>query len=221
MTLRILVVDDHVIFREGLRALLQQVKGAVIVGESDNGHVAVAMARELVPDLVIVDVGIRELDGISATREILACCPSTRVIALSMQADGAIVHQMLEAGALGYVIKDAAFEELAQAIQAVMAKRTFVSPALKQALVQQVASGRRSPLMSLTAREREVLRVLAEGRTTKQAAIALGVSPKTIDTHRQHIMQKLGLQTIAELIHLAIREKLVSIDKLASGAVEG
>lgn len=211
---RVLIVDDHAIFREGLRALLERPgAGTTVVGEADSGQQAIASAEQLAPDLVIVDVGIRGLSGIDATRQIRARCPAARVIALSMQSDPTVVRRMLDAGALAYVIKDAAFEELSQAIGAVLAGRTFVSPALRDGLVDRIATRSLSPLDVLTPKEREVLQLIAEGKTTKEAAAALAISPKTVDTHRQHIMEKLNLQTVADLTRLAVREGLVSAEK--------
>ena len=218
MNIRILLADDHRILREGLRSLLVQQPDITVVGEASDGEAAVALARELRPDLVIMDVVMPGLDGVAATRRIRAECPDTRVIALSMHSDRRFVSEMLRAGALGYLVKDSAFEELNQAVKTVMANRPYLSAAITGTLVedfvrQASTQGRPplSPLQMLTAREQEVLRLLTDGKRVKEIAHVLNISAKTVESHRQNIMDKLEIHSTIELTRYALREGLTSI----------
>ena len=216
MSIRIVLADDHHIVRDGLRSLLEEQDDMEVVAETDNGREAVALAAQLRPDVVVMDVGMPDLNGIEAARQVRGRAPGSRVVALSMHSDRRFVAGMLEAGASGYVIKDAAFEELARAIRAVHEGRTFLCPAVAGVIVEDYL-GRRAatqpaPARLLTPREREVLQLLAEGSSTKQTAARLGVSAKTIETHRSHIMEKLAIRSVAELTKYAIREGLTSLD---------
>lgn len=216
MSIRIVLADDHQIVRDGLRSLLESQPDMEVVAEADNGRTTVQLARELRPDVVVMDVGMPELNGIEATRQITGALPGVKVIALSMHSDRRYVEGMLAAGASGYVLKDSAFEELAGAIATVVAGRTYLCPTAADIVVNsfvrrrtgRVASERRA----LTPREREVLQLLAEGKATKQIASLLGVSVKTIETHRSRIMHKLDIRSVAELTKYAIREGLTSLD---------
>jgi DNA-binding NarL/FixJ family response regulator len=218
MSIRILLADDHRILREGLRSLLAQLPDITVVGEASDGESAVALARDLRPDLVIMDVVMPGLDGVAATRRIRAECPDTRVIALSMHSDRRFVSEMLRAGALGYLVKDSAFEELNLAVKTVMANRPFLSAAITGTLVedfvrQASTQGRPplSPMQMLTAREQEVLRLLADGKRVKEIAHVLTIRAKTVESHRQNIMDKLEIHSTIELTRYALREGLTSI----------
>ena len=215
MSLRIILADDHKIVRDGLRALLQNQSGMEVVAEADNGRATVRLARDLLPDVVIMDIGMPDLNGIDATRQITTELPKVKVIALSMHSDRRFVVQMFKAGASGYLLKDCAFEELARAVCAVQKSQTYLSPAVAGPVmadyIHQQSSGE-SGFSVLSPREREVLQLLAEGKSTKMVAALLCVSVKTVETHRQQIMSKLNIQSIAELIKYAIREGLTTLD---------
>ena len=216
MKIRIILADDHKIVRDGLRALLERQSGMEVIAEADNGRATVRMARELVPDLVIMDIGMPDLNGIDATRQIVADLPKVKVIALSMHSDRRFVVQMFRAGASGYLLKDCAFEELTRAVLAVLKNQTYLSPAVAgpvmEDYIQQLSSGEELGGTVLSPREREVLQLLAEGKSTKEVAAALCVSVKTVETHRQQIMNKLNMQSIADLTKYAIREGLTTLD---------
>lgn len=218
MSIRILLADDHRILREGLRSLLAQQPDLAVVGEASDGDEAVALARELHPDLVIIDVVMGGCDGIEATRRIRAELPRTAVIALSMHADRRFVSEMLRAGALGYLVKDSAFEELAQAVRTVMEGRPYLGAAITGSLVEDFVrqssardTAASSPLHMLTAREQEVLRLLADGKRVKEIAQLLNISAKTVESHRQNIMDKLEIHSTIELTRYALREGLTTI----------
>jgi len=186
-----------------------------VVGEAENGRDAVRLAKELSPDLVIMDVTMPDLNGIDATRIITSGGNSTKVIALSMYSDKQYVQGMIQAGASGYLLKDCAFEELVNAIRAVIGGNTYLSPGIAGIVVQdylnKLTHDRSSADTALTTREREVLQLIAEGKSTKEIANRLSVSVKTVETHRRQIMEKLGIYSIAELTKYAIREGLTSI----------
>jgi DNA-binding NarL/FixJ family response regulator len=213
----VLLADDHAIFREGLRMLLSLEKDLDVIGEADNGADTVRLAKWLKPDVVVMDIGMPNLNGIEATREILETAPDVRVLGLSAHKDRRFVMGMLGAGAKGYLLKDCAGEELVRAIRDVMGDRIYVSSQISGVVVgdyvRQVQSSGEPSLLSLTAREREVMRLLALGRHNKQIAASLGLSEKTVETHRQHMMEKLGLHSIADLTRFAIREGLVSSEE--------
>ena len=213
--IRIILADDHKIVRDGLKMLIDGLPDMEVVGEAENGRMAVKMAGTLNPDIIIMDVSMSDLNGIEATRRITKECPEIKVIALSMHSDKRFVTGMLEAGAAGYLLKDCAFEELARAIQSVVADKTYLSPEIADVVVKDylLKSSRDSGIVhsALTAREREVLQLLAEGKSTKEIAAALNVSIKTIETHRRQIMEKLNIHSIAELTKYALREGLTSL----------
>jgi len=218
MNLRIILADDHAIFREGLRALLQDQPHMEVLAEAEDGREAVRLARELKPDLVVMDVTMPGLNGVDATHQITSASPKIKVIALSMHADQRRVAEMLAAGASGYLLKNSAFEELLQAIQAVVEHGNYFSPPVIGPIVRDYLklSSREQPSgSSLTPREREVLQLLAEGNSSKEAAFLLHLNVKTVDTHRQRIMKKLDLHNLADLTKYAIREGLTSLDLLA------
>jgi len=216
MGVRILLADDHRILREGLRSLIAQQAGMEVVGEASTGDEAVTLARELRPDVVIMDVVMPGLDGVEAARRIRAELRGTGIIALSMHADRRFVSEMLRAGALAYLVKDSAFEELHQAVRSVMEGRPYLSAVITGSLVQDfvrqtIASSQQAAAQMLTARELEVLRLLADGKRVKQIAHLLKISVKTVESHRQNMMDKLEIHSTVELTRYALREGLTSI----------
>ena len=216
MKMRIILADDHNIVRQGLRSLIEQELGMEVVGEADNGRRTVELARNLKPDLIIMDVSMPGLNGIEATRRITSDHPDIKVLGLSMHADKRFVAGILKAGASGYLLKDCAFDEMAGAIFAVANGGTYLSPGVAGAVVQDYISRLpdhdESASAVLTPREREVLQLLAEGHPTRIIAHRLNLSVKTIETHRRQLMEKLDAHSIAELTKYAIREGLTSLD---------
>lgn len=216
MATRIIIADDHQILRQGLKTLLEKEPDMEVVAEAEDGRKTVLLVKELIPHIVIMDVNMPDLNGIEATRQILTEYPEVKVIALSMHADRRFVINMLKAGAHGYLLKDCAFEELAHAIRLVMANKTYLSPGVAEIVVKDYVHRLPSPTQSafsvLTAREREVLQLMAEGKSTSQIADLLHISVKTVETHRQQIMHKLGIRSVAELTKYAIREGLTSLE---------
>jgi DNA-binding NarL/FixJ family response regulator len=216
MTQTILIADDHRLLREGLRALLER-DGFQVVAEADNGRSAVRLAKQLQPDIVITDIAMPDLNGIEATRQISVEAPRSKVLALSMHTESGFVLGILEAGASGYLLKDAAFEELSVAIKAVLKGQIYLSPAIASVVVRQslgrLGSRVRSQQANLSKREREVLQLIAEGNSTKEIAATLYVSAKTVETHRKQIMGKLDIHSVAGLTKYAVREGLTSLHK--------
>jgi len=216
MSIRIVLADDHKILRDGLRSLLEQHPDMQVIAEADNGRATVKLAQELKPDVVVMDIGMPDLNGIDATKQIVTKAPGVKVIALSMHSDKRFVQGMLAAGASGYMLKDSAFEELARAIHVVVANQTYLSPEVAGVVVESMVSktARRPGRLpaNLTDREREVLQLMSEGKSTKQIAATLDVSIKTIETHRSRIMDKVGIHSVAELTKFAIREGLTSVE---------
>jgi DNA-binding NarL/FixJ family response regulator len=214
MNTKILLADDHQIMREGLVALLEREPGLQVVGEAGDGRSAVRLARDLSPDLVVMDVSLPDLNGIDATRQILAENRQIKVIALSMHADRRFVKGMLQAGASGYLLKHSASRELIKAIKLVMANRVYLSPEVTGVVVEDYASPApdNSVFAALTPREREVLQLFAEGKAPRQIAATLHLGQKTIEAYRRQIMEKLNFHSFAELIKYAVREGLTSLD---------
>ena len=214
MSIRILLADDHQIVREGLRFLIDSQSDMEVVAEAEDGRTAVKLIQEHIPDVAIMDVGMPYLNGIEATRQIVAEMPGVRVIALSMHDDRRFVSGMLRAGASGYLLKNCASEELIQAVHTVVSNQTYLSPAITGIVVEDyVRQAEEDKPPVLTNREREVLQVLAEGLSTEQIAAQLHVSPKTVATHRQNIMDKLDLHSIAELTQYAIKSGLITLEE--------
>lgn len=209
-----MIADDHQIMREGLRSLLEKEADIKVLGEAEDGRMIQRMARELKPDVIIMDVAMPDLNGIEATRQIIAELPAVKIIALSMHDDRRFVLNMLKAGAAGYMLKDCAFQELAKAIRVVMSHRTFLSPEVADIVVKDYLSTTKpaesSAFNLLSPREREVLQLIAEGKTSALIGESLHISVKTVETHRQQIMVKLKLRSVAELTKYAIREGLTS-----------
>ena len=216
MAIKVILADDHNIVRDGLKALLEKQPQVTVIGEASNGREVVELVRKLQPDVVILDIGMPDLNGIEATRQISSESPAVKVLALSMHADRRFVTRMLGAGAAGYLLKDCAFEELAKALQTVMSEQIYLSPNITSQVVKEyirrytVGDAHDGPL--LTPRECEVIQLLAEGRTTKDVASQLSVSVKTVETHRSQIMQKLDIHSVAQLTKYAIREGLTSLE---------
>jgi DNA-binding NarL/FixJ family response regulator len=214
--IKVILADDHKIFCEGLRFMLAGQPGIEVIATAPDGHTAVQLARDLAPDVVIVDIGMPKLNGIEATRKIIAENPSVRIIALSMHSDKRFVIEMFKAGASGYLLKDCDSEELISAIKAVMEDKSYISPAVAKTVIKDYIKSIREDNTSvfnvLTAREREVLQILAEGKSTRQIAAALYVSEKTVETHRRQIMNKLEIHSVAGLIKYAIREGLTTAE---------
>lgn len=209
---RIVLVEDHQIVREGLRAILEK-EGLQIVGEAADGRQAIELVETMKPDVVVMDVSMPNLNGIDATKKLTLVDPKVKVIGLSMNSDRRYVLEMLGAGAVGYLVKSGAADELVLAVGAVMAGKTYLSPHISGVVVDAL----RHPNLTIGAktlsiREREVLQLLAEGHTSKDIAHQLSVAVSTIETHRKQIMSKLGLHSIAELTKYAVREGLTSLD---------
>ena len=215
MSIRIVLCDDHKIMRDGLRVLIAKERDMQLVGEATDGYEALRMARELAPDVVVMDVAMATLNGIAATQRIHAEAPQVRVLALSMHCDKRFVMGMLEAGASGYLLKDCAFSELAKAIRATQRGETYVSPRIASTLAKAPSAGADAPRPGqavLTVKEREILQLISEGKSTKDIAGLLDISGKTVETHRQHIMDKLDVRSVAGLTQYAVREGITSVE---------
>ena len=216
MTIRVLIADDHQIVRQGLRTLLEKEPDLKVVAQSEDGRNTVRLARELGPEVIIMDVAMPDLNGIEATRQIVTEMPQVKVIALSMYADRRFVANMLKAGASGYLLKDCAYEELVRAIRTVLAHKTYLSPGVTDIVVKDYVQGSpeqgASVFSVLSPREREVLQLMSEGKSTNQIADSLHVSVKTVETHRQQVMHKLNIFNVAGLTKYAIREGLTSVE---------
>ena len=215
MSTRILLVDDHVLMREGLRALLSADRENEVVGEASNGREALEMAGRLSPDIVVMDVGMPDLNGFEATRQLSSVSPRSRVIALSTHNDKRYVLAMLESGARGYVVKSAAADELMRAINTVTRNQIYLSPDIAGLVVDSYL-GREYPEEGIGAsllggREREVLQLLAEGKSSPEIAGIMHISVSTVETHRRNIMRKLDIHSVAELTKFAIREGLTQL----------
>jgi DNA-binding NarL/FixJ family response regulator len=214
---RTLIAEDHKLVLAGFRSLLSTIEGIQIVGEADNGRDAVHLAKSTRPDLVLMDIRMRELNGIDATAIIKADSPETHVLIVSMHSEEEFVLRALRAGASGYLVKDCAPPELELAIAAVMRGEIYLTPRIsRQVVAGLMRDTQNAPatngLHALTLRHREILQLIVEGKGTKQIAQVLGVSVKTIETHRAAIMQRLDLHSVAELVLFGIRNKLVPLD---------
>jgi DNA-binding NarL/FixJ family response regulator len=215
MPIRIVLADDHVLIRAGLRALLHSLPNIEVIGEASDGYEAVDVIARNQPDVVIMDIGMPGLNGVDSTRRIVKHSPGTRVIILSMHANEEYVGRALEAGAMGYLLKGAEPAELELVLKAVMRGETYLSPSIAKPLVQDYLFHRKEkthPLPDLTARQREVLQLIAEGCSTKEIANKLKLSVKTVDTHRSELMHRLDIHDVAGLVRYAIRIGLVSTD---------
>lgn len=216
MPIRVLLADDHGLVRSGIAMMIRQQKDMEVAGEADNGRTTVALAKQLSPDIVLMDISMPDLNGVDATQQIVTLSPAPRVIALTGHTDRRAVIDMLRAGASGYFLKNAPPNELIEAIRTVSQGKIYLSPQISDGVLEEFrkrlpASGS-AEFLSLSPREREVLQLIAEGKSTKEIAAALDLSKKTVDNHRAHLMSKLNADTLAELIKYAIREGLTSID---------
>ena len=216
MKIRILLVDDHNIVRQGIRSLLEREPNFVVVGEAESGREAVRMVKAIEADIIIMDVSMPDLNGMEATRQITGDKQAPKILALSMHSDRRFVVGILEAGASGYLLKDCAYEEMTAAIKSVVNGFLYLSPSVAGAVIQDYvkhlheAKGGARDLLS--SREKEVLQLLTEGNSTKQIAERLILSVKTVETHRRQIMEKLEIHSVAELTKYALREGLTMLE---------
>jgi len=216
--IRIVIADDHLLVMAGIRSLVESLDGVKIVAQASNGREAVALTQEHQPDLVIMDISMKELNGIEATAQIKVVMPNTRVLILSMHTTEDFVRRAIKAGASGYLVKDSAPLELKMAIEAIMRNEIYLSPRVSKHLVSGFLGtgpgGEQadSTLDSLTPRQREILQMIAEGKSTKEIAFQLDVSVKTVETHRAALMERLGIHDVAGLVIYAVRHGLVSVE---------
>jgi DNA-binding NarL/FixJ family response regulator len=219
MNIRLLLADDHQLMREGLRALIEKEDDMTLVGEAHDGYETVQLAEKLTPHVILMDVAMANLNGIEATRKILSVNPNIKVVAISGHNKKDFVRLMLEAGASAYILKSRAYEELALAIREVMKNRKYLSPEIAGGVVDEYVElshaqrDKGTAFIMLTPREREVLQLLSEGYSTKEMADQLGISIKTIETHRRNMMDKLDLRSVAELTKYAIAEGITTLDE--------
>lgn len=214
--MRILIADDHGIVRQGLVSVIEKQRDMEIVGQAEDGQTAVELARELSPHVVIMDITMPGLNGVEATRQIVSRNPEIKVVILSMHPDGRIVREALQAGASGYVLKSYLLDDLLKAVHAVMQGEAYLSPQITNVVVKDYVgasapSDEKKPT-ALTSRQRQILQLLAEGKSTKQIAHILHISPKTSDAARRKIMNKLNISSMPELTKYAVREGLTSLD---------
>ncbi|MCB2199805.1 response regulator transcription factor [bacterium] len=216
MSLRLFLADDHRLFRDALRPMLDRHPELEVIGEASDGLQALQTIREMKPDIALLDISMPGMNGIEITRQVVAQCPDTSVIILSMHADRRFVIESLKAGARAYVLKESSIEELFDAIQSIRSNRIYLSPVLSDLMLREYIDSMDAPTTSayevLSGREREVLQLLAEGRSTRESAEKLHLSVKTVETHRAQIKSKLGMQSIAELTRFAIREGIITLD---------
>jgi two-component system response regulator NreC len=215
MSIKVLIADDHQIIREGLCAMLEKEHDIKVIGEAVDGRMTERMARELAPDVIIMDLSMPDLNGIEATRQIVAELPGVKIIALSMHDDRRFVLNMLKAGAAAYILKDDAFKNVSKAIRMVMGNKTFYSDKISDLLENNCltsSTGMKSTnVQVLSCREREVLQLVTEGKTSNQIAENLHISAKTVENHRQQVMIKLNIKNVAELTKYAVREGLTTL----------
>jgi DNA-binding NarL/FixJ family response regulator len=215
--IRIILADDHLLVLAGIRSLVESLDGVKIVAQASNGREAVALAQEHKPDLMIMDISMKELNGIEATGQIKSEVPDTRVLILSMHTTEDFVRRAIKAGASGYLVKDSAPLELKMAIESIMRGEVYLSPRVSKHLVSGFLEGsgeqQETMLDALTPRQREILQMIAEGTSTKEIAYQLDVSVKTIETHRAALMERLGIHDVAGLVIYAVRNGLVSLDR--------
>ncbi len=214
MTIKVLIAEDHQILVDGLNSMLDKADDIEVVGSVCSGTDVVNMVRELKPDVVLMDISLPGMNGVDVTRVINRDFDNVKVLALSMHSEKKFIIEMLKAGACGYMLKDTAFDEIVRAIQTVYESNNYLSPSITDVVIQNALSDgdkEANVYNSLTDRERQVLQLLSEGRTTKQAAADLHISPKTVETHRAKIMDKLELDNLAELTKYALKEGLTSL----------
>jgi DNA-binding NarL/FixJ family response regulator len=212
---RVLLVDDHTLVRAGIRSLLEKMPEVEVVAEAGDGRTALGLIQTYSPNLVLMDIAMSELNGLQATERIAREFPAVRVIILSMHANEEYVLQALRSGAAGYLLKDAATVELELAITAVMRGETYLSPAISKNVIEQYLArlkGEQTPAQNLTPRQREILQLIAEGKSTKEIAFVLGISIKTVEAHRSQLMDRLGIHDVAGLVRHAIRIGMISAE---------
>ncbi|MEX2299751.1 MAG: response regulator transcription factor [Bryobacterales bacterium] len=207
--IRILLADDHAVVRQGFGRILAAQSDLEVIGEVGNGREAVDLAEQLKPDVVVMDVSMPELNGIEATRRLMKAAPRTRVLALSMHKDSVYVREILRAGAQGFLLKDANDLDLLAAVRAVGQGQGYISPSVSEAVLSDYRKHVTDPIDLLTSREREVLQLIAEGKTNKEIAAALNLSVYTVDAHRGRIMEKLNLHSTGEIVRFAMRNGLI------------
>jgi DNA-binding NarL/FixJ family response regulator len=215
MNIRIILADDHTILRDGLSRSFEQESDIKVIGQASDGHSAVDLVRELRPDVVIMDIGMPDLNGVEATRKITKNHPQVKVIGLSMHSSDKYVREMFKAGASGYLLKNCPFEELTKAVRTVAGGKTYISSSIGDMIIKEYAikpDKEKSAFTLLSQREREVLQLLAEGKTTKQIAKHLHISPKTVEAHRLRIMERLDIDNVAQLTKYAIQEGLTEAE---------
>ncbi|MBS4028014.1 MAG: response regulator transcription factor [Ignavibacteriales bacterium] len=216
-TYTIVLADDHTMIREGIRSMLVNELHHTVVAQASNGRETITLVQQHKPEIVLIDITMPELNGIEATRHIVHEFPDIKVIALSMHADKGIVSEMLNAGASGYLLKDSSASELEQAIQTVMRGKMYITGEITDVVVRgylhKNESNHDDVVPELTPREKEIIQLIAEGKATKEIAALLHVSVSTVDTHRQHIMEKLHLHSVADIVKFAIRKGLTSVEK--------
>ena len=212
----VMIVDDHQIVRDGLKAILHHEEGIGVIAEADNGRTALRLVEELKPEIVIMDIAMPDMNGIEATRRISSEHPEIKVLILSMHHDKRMVIEVFNAGARGYLLKECASDELLRAIRTLLQGETYLSPKISSIVVKDLVKKQQgenpSEIFSLSSREREVLQLLAEGKNMKEIAFTLDVSIKTVEAFRKRLMDKLKVNSIAELTKIAIREGLTSLD---------
>jgi DNA-binding NarL/FixJ family response regulator len=216
MTLRILVADDHEVVRHGVRALLQAHAGWEVCAEAADGRIAVEKTLELKPDIAILDIGMPNLNGLEATRQILRSQPGARVLILTLHESEQVVREVLEVGARGFLLKSDAGRDLVAAVEALQGNKTFFTSRVAETVVGSFSRGNlrvkeTSAPEALTPREREIVQLLAEGKSTKEVALTLGLSVKTAETHRSNVMRKLNLHSVSELVLYAVRNNIVQV----------
>lgn len=213
--LKLLLADDHEIVRQGLRSMLEAQRDCVVVGEAADGRQAVAMTKELNPDIVILDIGMPSLNGLEATRQILKIRPQTKVLILTMHESDSVIREVLDAGARGYILKTDAGRDLVSAVESLRRNKTFFTSRVSQMILDGFLKGDARPRDSesdgirLTPRQREIVQLLAEGKSSKEVAVALDLSVKTAETHRANIMRKLDCHSVSEVVRYAIRNKII------------
>ena len=213
---KIILADDHTILRAGLKSLIDVIDGYDVIGEADNGLEAVELVKKLHPDIVIMDIGMPNLNGVAATRRIMHSMPDVKILTLSMHTETQFVREMLDVGASGYLLKDCAFEELEIALSTIIKGQVYLSPGVTSGLINSLTNegddtSQSKSLTKITPREREVLQLLAEGFSTIAIADKLNISDKTVESHRKNIMDKLNIKSVAALTKYAIRAGLTSV----------
>jgi len=217
MEIRVLLVDDHRVVREGLRSLLASYDDIKVVGEASNGREAVRSAQEIRPDVIVMDIAMEDMNGIEATRQIIDTCPGCRVVILSMHATSEYIHQALKAGAIGYLLKESAGQEVVEAIFAVARGRKYLSQRLSETMAEEMIIDdkrlkKEGPVQSLSPREREIVQLVVEGKSSSEIADMLFLSAKTIETYRSRLMKKLDTPNVPALVKFAIKHGITPLE---------